>query len=389
MDVIRSHDKYRAGYFTSAIELILSNMDAVKKVLEDISGRKLDGQWSPIQVNEEGYLKKRPFVSIDMSNKTIQYLDKDDQEQSIDYRSGQVKLDWRLDWPARWWLMSVHVEPFGRDHATKGGSYDTGNGLMDTVFKAPAPIPVPYNFINRAGDTKKMSASKGNGIDISEVVRVLPPEVVRYFVFRSPADKLLFFDPENVSRLIDEFAELLAKPNKDESDIQLIELCTNGVGSIVSSVPFSHLVASYQAALWDPARTLEIIARTEHAGLVEQQREIILNELRFIDKWLEEWAPDELKFTLSDSPVVSEFNQTEKDFMWALADKIAAAPDSADGEWFHKAIYEFKDQTDLKPKQLFQILYRATIGKDSGPRAGWFLSMLPREWLLERLRLKN
>jgi lysyl-tRNA synthetase class I len=47
-----------------------------------------------------------------------------------------------------------------------------------------------------------------------------------------------------------------------------------------------------------------------------------------------------------------------------------------------------KDSTGLEPKELFQTLYQALIAKDSGPRAGWFLSILPHDWLIKRLRLK-
>lgn len=390
MEPVRSHEKYQAGFFTGAIELILGNLDDVKRVLEQVSGRKLGEEWSPIQVNEDGYLKKRPFVAIDKQSKTIKYLDKDEKEQMVAYDGGLVKLDWRLDWPARWWLMKVDVEPFGRDHATKGGSYDTGKELMKTIFKAPAPLPVPYEFINRAGDSVKMSASKGNGIDFSEVVQVLPPEVVRYFVFRSAPDKTLFFDPtEGVVRLIDEYAELLAKPAKTPEEKKLVELSSHGLKRIVSGVPFSHLVASYQAALKDPAKTIEIIERTEHAQVASEQKEIIAAELKFIDQWLERWAPDDVKFALSQSVNADDFSPKNKEFLSGLADKIAAATADADGEWFHKAIYEFKDQLGLPPKDLFGILYKVLIGKPSGPRAGWFLSILPRDWLIKRLRLEQ
>jgi lysyl-tRNA synthetase class I len=73
--------------------------------------------------------------------------------------------------------------------------------------------------------------------------------------------------------------------------------------------------------------------------------------------------------------------------MKALADKIAAAPADADGAWFHNAIYELRDDT-TSPKELFTTLYTAIIGKTSGPRAGWFLSILPRDWLIKRLNLE-
>jgi lysyl-tRNA synthetase class I len=47
-----------------------------------------------------------------------------------------------------------------------------------------------------------------------------------------------------------------------------------------------------------------------------------------------------------------------------------------------------KDTAGLSPKQLFGTLYKVLIDKESGPRAGWFLSILPREWLVKRLKLE-
>ena len=85
-------------------------------------------------------------------------------------------------------------------------------------------------------------------------------------------------------------------------------------------------------------------------------------------------------------PVISE---KEQQYLLTLAGKIEVAPADADGEWFHKTIYELKDTTGLAPKQLFSILYKVLIGKESGPRAGWFLSILPRDWLVSRLRLEK
>ena len=72
----------------------------------------------------------------------------------------------------------------------------------------------------------------------------------------------------------------------------------------------------------------------------------------------------------------------------ALAEKISMAPIEADGDWFHKAIYDLEDEIGMEPKAMFETLYKALIGKSSGPRAGWFLQVLPREWLIKRLRLE-
>lgn len=387
MEVIRSHEKYRSGYFVPAIERVLSRLKESRNALETISGRELDKNWAPLQVMTNGYLKNRSFVSIDTDNKTLKCSDNDGNVIEVKYDDGQVKLDWRLDWPGRWWLMKVNVEPFGRDHASAGGSFDTGKQIMKDVYEAPEPLPVPYDFINRAGDTKKMSASKGTGIAADEAVKVLPPEVLRYFVLGSAPSKRLYFDQyEGTVKLVDEYAGMLADGQKDEDIEHTLFICSRGSDdTVVGRVPFSHLVASYQAALKDADKTISIIERTEHGNLSEQEKQIVIRELQFIDAWLNKWAPEDIRFELLENVDMASFDDKTLSYFKELGKKIVSAPEDADGEWFHKAIYDFKDSSGLEPKELFRSLYRLIIGKDAGPRAGWFLSILPREWLVDRL----
>lgn len=391
MEVMRAHEKYREGLFVGMIEESLSKLEAIKKVLVEVSGRELDEQWSPVQVLEDGYLKNRQFVSIDTAAKTLTYLDKDGQTQSVSYADGKVKLNWRIDWPARWVLLNVQAEPFGRDHATKGGSYDTGAVIIKDIFGHEPPYPVPYHFINRTGETKKMSKSGGDTITAAQLLEMLPAEIVWYFMLKLAPEKQLFFDSgPTLMRLVDEFSELMAKEDKTEAEQLLIDLCTYGIEErTVSNIPFTHLVASYQASLRDVEKTLDIIRRTEHAETADSDAEIIKRELQFIDNWLNKYAPDDVKFSLADSVNAGQFDSKQKQFMADLADKIEAAPADADGEWFHKAIYDFKETTGLGGRELFMTLYLAIIGKTSGPRAGWFLSILPRDWLMARLRLEK
>ncbi|HSX18321.1 MAG TPA: lysine--tRNA ligase [Candidatus Saccharimonadales bacterium] len=390
MEVIRSHEKYRSGAMTGVIEKSLLAVGEIRLIIEEVSGRKLEEDWAPVQIMEGEYLKSRRFVSINTDDKTITYLNPDGEQEITSYEKGEVKLNWRVDWPARWWQLGVQVEPFGRDHATKGGSYDTGAAIIKEVFKAQPPYPVPYNFINLTGETKKMSKSTGNIIAISELTKVLPPEVVRYFTLRFPPEKQLFFDQvHGVIKLIDDYATLLAKPDKTDDDKQLIEICSAGIATTVSLIPFSHLVESYQAALKDTEKTLEILARTEYKNVVKEQSEIIKKELAFIDTWLNKWAPEDIKFELLEKVDASKFSQPEKEYLAALAQKIEQAPTDADGEWFHKAVYDFKESHNLTPEQVFKPLYKVLIGKEQGPRAGWFLSILPRAWLIKRLKLES
>jgi lysyl-tRNA synthetase class 1 len=391
VEFILSHEKYRSGYFVPTIERCLERIPQIRTALETISNRKLTDDWTPIQVMENKRLKNRRFVSIDKEHKTVTYIDVNGQEQTVRYDAGEVKLDWRLDWPGRWWLMHVQVEPFGREHASAGGSYDTGVQIMKDVYEAEPPLPVPYDSIHMVGDNKKMSASKGTAISSTEGLQLVPPEVIRYFILRAALNKPLYFDPvDGVIQLMDEFAALTAKPEKTESEQQLLYLCSRGIDKkTVSRVPFSHLVASYQAALRDTDKTLAIIGRTEYETVVKEDAEIIRSELRFIDEWLNRRAPEDVKFALAESIDAHKFTDQEKVFLKLLSESIATAPADADGAWFHDAIYACKDESGLEPKAMFSALYQATIAKNSGPRAGWFLSILPRDWLVDRLLLKS
>ncbi len=391
VEYVYAHKKYRAGEMVPAIERALERIPEARRALETVSGRQLDEHWSPIQVMEQGRLKNRPFVRLNKTDKTLVYRAVDGSEKTVRYDNGQVKLDWRLDWPGRWWLLGVTAEPFGRDHASAGGSYDTGVAMMQDVYEAPAPYPIPYDFINMAGDTKKMSASKGTGLDALEGASLMPAEVVRYFILGAAPAKRLYFDPVGgVVKLMDEYAALAAKPDKTESEEQLLYICTRGGKErAVGGVPFSHLVAAYQASLRDPVRTLEVVGRTEYAAVAAEEADIIRRELQFIEAWLDKRAPDEVKFTLRQQIEKSEFSENEVKLFTGLAEKVAAAPADAEGEYFHLALYSFKDELSMQPKEIFGALYRLLIGKTSGPRAGYFLSILPRDWLLARLKLEK
>ncbi len=391
MEVIRASERYRAGDYVGVIETALKKVPTIRNIITDISGRKLEENWSPIQVVENGYIKNRQFVAIETAKKEITYLDSDGKESAVRYDDGSVKLNWRIDWPARWSLLGVSAEPFGRDHATKGGSYDTGVEIAKQVFNIEPPLPVPYHFINRVGETKKMSKSAGNVITAAQLLEILPPEILKYFLFRSAPEKQLFFgEGETLLRLFDDFSILSDKAEREPWEQQLLELCLDRVDEpTVSKVPFSHLVAGYQAALKEVDTTIEIIARSEYSDAAREQTEIIKRELKFIDKWLDDWAPEELKFSLAEDVDFSKFSDAQKNYFKKLADKVEQAPAEADGGWFHQAIYELKEEVDLHPKELFSSLYEIILAQSSGPRAGWFLSILPRDWLVKRLKLES
>jgi lysyl-tRNA synthetase class 1 len=162
-ETVLGYETYRDGLLVDQVVAALDKLSEVKTILTEVGGRQLDEHWSPVQILDENQnLRTLKFAGWNSDKREVTWRDRDGATGTVGLNEGRVKLDWRLDWPARWAKWGVNVEPFGRDHATKGGSYDTGKVLVEKIFGSVAPHPVPYEFINTVGETKKMSKSTGN-----------------------------------------------------------------------------------------------------------------------------------------------------------------------------------------------------------------------------------
>ncbi len=391
MDVIYSYeDQYQTGKMVPYIEQALASIGAIKVILKEVSHRDLPEDWAPIQIiSDSKSLNDWRYVKHDVGTKTLTYRRADGTEGEMSYADGQVKLNWRLDWPARWALHNVRVEPFGKEHGTKGGSYDTGAAFIRQIFHAEPPLPLTYDTINLLGDNKKMSSSLGNLVTPAEALEVMPPEILRYFVFKSMPKRILYFDSGlGLFNLIDEFSKLedeVLKGNHPEFEQAYLVATAIGGERTISRIAFSHLVAVYQAARGKGEVVKEILERTGYEQEVQQHWTVIERELVFVANWLEKYAPPSVKFTVQETMPGVELSEEQHGFLTKLAE-VVEAEHNLNGQGMHDAIYASAEVAGLKPGQAFVALYRVILGQDSGPKAGWFLASLDQEWLVERLR---
>lgn len=387
---MRSFDEYRKGTFTTSIELSLSKLDQAKEIIAEVSHRQLDDDWSPVQIlSQENSLRDWRYTGWDQDKQTVQYKSADGQTGEVSYADGRVKLDWRLDWPARWALLKISAEPFGRDHASKGGSYETGSVLVREIFGGQAPLAVPYEFVNLVGQNKKMSKSAGNVITPADALEIMPPEIVRYFLGKARPAKTLFFDSGiGLYNLIDEFARVEADIRADRPNEfgEAYQFASSGkTKQTISSVPFSHLVAVYQAAQSQSDQVFKLLERTGYESTVKTERPVIESELIFVKNWLDKYAPVEVKFNVQKTLPQVELSDTQAKFLDGLATKLETM-DPLVAQAIHETVYEVKDAVGLGTGEAFQAIYRIILGQDSGPKAGWFLATFDRDWLIRRLR---
>jgi lysyl-tRNA synthetase, class I len=385
-----AHEEYPAGTFTEYVELALEHMDEGRQIITSLSKRELPENWSPVQIlSDKNNLREWEFAGWDKARRVVKWRDRDGATGEVPYDTGRVKLDWRFDWPARWAKLGVDVEPFGRDHASSGGSYDTGAAIVRQIFRAEPPIPVPYDFINQVGETKKISKSAGNAMTAAGVLEIMPGEIVRYFILKSlPSRKLVFDEGLGLYRLIDEYGKVqqeVAAGGHPEFEEAYRIAAAQTAEQTISSVPFGHLVQCYQAAGRDAARTLAILGRTGYGEAVARERTMIERELKFVANWLDKYAPVSVKFSVQEQLPEVELTDVQRAFLGKLA-AVLEPERGLDGQGMHDAIYAAAQDADCKPNHAFVALYRVILGQDSGPKAGWFLAELDHDWLVERLK---
>lgn len=403
--VMSAYSLYHEGRYVEHTIKSLDKADQIRQIIESVSGRQLARSWAPFnpQCPTCGRIKgvdvlayAFPLLQARCSACAKGHDDPEAGAFQVDVQKpGVGKLPWRIDWPARWDFLGVAFEAFGKDHGAKGGSWDTGVRIIQDVFEGKEPEHVMYEFLNLKGQGA-MHGSTGVAVSADDVLRMTPPEVLRYLLMRQSPRKHIDFDPGlGLITLVDEFDRLerivLGKeenPGTFSEPERTYELsCPVQVPDrLPNKVQYAHLVTVAQ--MGQSVAEVEAILRrsaTLTGALDDHSQDELEERVAHVRFWLERFAPDGVKFEVQES--LPAFEQTEADRMF-YTDAAARFEELEDwtGQSVHDAIYAARDEAGLSAGQAFKAVYRAVLGKDRGPRAGFFLGSLDRSWVIQRFQ---
>lgn len=397
LEVFHAHQLYRQGAYRKVISQAIKRRDEIVKIISSQSGRQFPKGWFPYQVECEKcrHISNTEVTSVDVSSQVVSHICKCGYSGSIGYGQGQGKLPWRVDWPARWKVLGVTVEPFGKDHAVAGGSYDTGKEISEKIFDYPAPYPIIYEWIYLKGKGA-MASSTGVAISIAEMLEVVPPEVVRFLVLRIRPEKHIEFDPTTtLLSLVDEYQEVeraYFNGKADELTKRIYEF--SQVSSIPEEqplqIPFIHMAIVVQTAGGKKEKILEILKRSGYS--IPSRATFEVERLaQCTQSWLGKFAPDDYKFNLQPQlpPAASALSPKQKDFLAKLAERLNQLRGSSlvaekQAEEAHNLIHQLGLDLELPARKAFQAVYISLLGKKSGPRAGWFITSLDSGFVTKR-----
>jgi lysyl-tRNA synthetase class 1 len=313
----------------------------------------------------------------------------------------RMKLSWRIDWPAKWYVMQTTCEPAGKDHAVKGGSYDTGLEISRRVFGWSGPVKVPFEWVRLAG--KDMGTSKGNVFTPRSWLNIAPPELFRYMVLRTDLEKSNNIQTDLIPDLVDiyetfertyyglddvdsekqEFARILY-PNTEVrpvSDQYIPKL----------SFKFALVTSQLQGILGEEiilSRCYDVLKKQHNLTEISSEAKMLIpKRLSRALAWVKEYGSEQDIVNVPDNvpvDIISTLTDTDRLFLSKLVEILEK--DVLDEDGIQSAIFNTAREAAIKPKRAFQVLYRILISRKSGPRLGPFLLMLGNDWVLERIK---
>ena len=398
--VYRASELYRSGAMNDLIKKALDGKDKIREIYLRVSKSEKSEDWYPLNVVCEKCGNLSATKITDWDGKTVAYTCSSDtidwaegcgHEGRISPFDGNSKFPWKVDWAAKFVAKGVHFEGGGKDHYTKGGSRQVAEAICKEVFEHDPPYGVFNEFFLIGG--KKMSSSKGNAATAAEMVNILPPHILRLLLLKTPINRQLDFDPEGdaIPVLFDTYDRLAEKAwsGVEDDDSQVFK--------------FSHLPNDREERQRFLPRFSQVafFVQMPHMNIEEEVAEMKGSELnerdlseldiraKYAQSWLNDYADDRFIFILQETipEDVQKLTPEQKTALGALAQKIKGT-DKLDGENLHHLIHEVKELSGLPPKEFFGAIYLSFLGKDSGPKIGWFLSTLEKDFLCKRLRLE-
>jgi len=374
--IYKAHELYQKGLFNQYIEICLEKRKEIADILKKVAGTKVAKDFYPFRplCPKCQSLTKTKILGVDTNKKEMAISCECGFRGKINYLNGGGKLIWRLHWPAWWQVFRTDAEAYGKEHGTVGGSYDTGKEIVEKIFKKKAPLGIPYDLIYLKGFKGKMSSSLGNLITADLLVKTLPNELVKYFILRVLPQKPIFFDPKDAIRFSEEIAADLKRLNHKKLSPEKILLLqyifqTKDLKK-AKIIPWEYFLLIIQLAKNDPKEVEKLLKKSDHF----LSTKTIKNLVPKAENWLKEFASDDLILKVNSRPSKIKLEAKEKIFLTNLSNKLKKKTYSS--EELQNLIFDLIKQSKLPSQQGFSLIYRLTINKNSGPKAGLLINLI-------------
>ena len=367
-DFISATEFYQSGQFDPILLRAVEKYDDIMKVMLASLREERQKTYSiflPIHP-ETGRVLYVPMKSVDAKNGTITFDTEEGEEMTLPVTGGNVKLQWKPDFGARWAALGVDFEMYGKDHSTNTPIYDK----ICRILGHPAPEHFSYElFLDENG--QKISKTSGNGVSIDEWLTYASTESLSYFMYLKPKTaKRMHFDV--IPKAVDEYHQQLRAYVTQDDKARL----NNPVWHIHGGdVPVSKMVVPFSMLL-----NLASVSGAEDKDQL----------------WgfIKRYAPEASAQTHADLDAAAEFavryyndfvkpakvyrapTDLEREALIALREGLKAWDQGLDGDALQSLVFACGRERFDPMRDWFKALYEVLLGASQGPRFGGFIALL-------------
>ena len=367
-DFISATEFYQSGQFDQILLRAVEKYDDIMKVMLVSLREERQKTYSiflPIHPETQRVLYV-PMNSVDAQNGTITFDTEEGEEMTLPVTGGNVKLQWKPDFGARWAALGVDFEMYGKDHSTNTPIYDK----ICRILGHPAPEHFSYElFLDENG--QKISKTSGNGVSIDEWLTYASTESLSYFMYLKPKTaKRMHFDV--IPKAVDEYHQQLRAYEGQDDRARL----NNPVWHIHGGdVPVSKMVVPFSMLL--------NLASVSGAGDKDQ-----------LWGFIKRYAPEASAQTHADLDAAAGFavryyndfvkpakiyrapTDLEREALIALRDGLKAWDQGLDGDALQSLVFACGRERFDPMRDWFKALYEVLLGASQGPRFGGFIALL-------------
>ncbi|MEQ5827977.1 lysine--tRNA ligase [Sulfitobacter sp. NFXS29] len=358
---------YRSGQFDEVLLRACEKYDEIMAVMLKSLREERRQTYSiflPIHP-ETGRVLYVPMKEVNAKDGTITFDDEDGTEMILPVTGGNVKLQWKPDFGARWAALDVDFEMYGKEHATNTAIYDR----ICEILGGKKPEHFSYElFLDENG--QKISKSSGNGISIDQWLTYASTESLSYFMFQKPKTaKRMYFDV--IPKAVDEYHQQLRAYETQDTKARLNNPVWHIHGGDVPQsdmvVPFSMLLnlasvssAEDKSQLWGFIQRYAPEATPENNPGMDQAAG---HAVRYFNDFVK---PTKVFRAPSD---------LEREAMEDLRERLKVWDSGLDAEALQSMVFAVGKERFDPLRDWFTALYEVLLGASQGPRFGGFIAL--------------
>ncbi|WP_297341971.1 lysine--tRNA ligase [Pseudophaeobacter sp.] len=381
---------YGSGQFDAVLKRAVEKYDEIMEVML-ASLREERRQTYSIFLPfhpETGRVLYVPMKKVCAETHTITFDDEDGKEWTVPVTGGNVKLQWKPDFGARWAALGVDFEMYGKDHSTNTPIYDK----ICRILGHRAPDHFTYElFLDANG--QKISKTSGNGISIDEWLTYASAESLSYFMYLKPKTaKRMHFDV--IPKAVDEYHQQLRAYATQDTKARLNNPVWHiHAGQVPESdmvVPFSMLLNLASASSAEDKETMWGFINKYAPDATPQSNPTMDQAAGFAVAYFNDYVkPTKVFRAPSDQERVAlqDLADALKSAEAALAaiakkndilgkDEPLPEADFADEEFLQSVVFAIGKIHGFEPlRDWFTAIYEVLLGASQGPRFGGFIAL--------------